>query len=378
LTTAKVTAAVLLASLVTTSAASAAEGKGEIAPGGSAGSQPSGGQESGGTGIEVGERTNPDVANAVGTAYKPWEVGVVFTTHRLVFQGDLAGGYTDGAATNCNCIGGVTSPNTGSEPGSGSAVNKQVNDYELYARYDLTKHDRIGVRAYVYEYFLADQGENGIRFDDMVFTYSHEFDLPKKFRLQTSLWVTAPTSYLSQLEGTVTTFIPRLELDRRFGPVSVDLRTYDTIFIQRYDSWAGSGGFEPTNLNSWAQTLGVEFHMPFHEPLSVGVDIFNEYLWYNNIQSGINPNGTNSSGNSTKSAGVENGGSQPMQQSYGWDAFVRYILPDLVGFKSDLTLAYSFGDPTVGYSSVLQDGVGHVFLGYRHNSEMYLSLAVRY
>jgi hypothetical protein len=53
-------------------------------------------------------------------------------------------------------------------------------------------------------------------------------------------------------------------------------------------------------------------------------------------------------------------------------------MPTLMGFKPDVTLAYAMGDPTVGYSSVLHDGVGHVYLGYRQNSEVYLSLAVRY
>jgi hypothetical protein len=303
-------------------------------------------------------------------------VGAIFTTHRLIFQGDQqVQGSIDGEPTSCGCLGGVTPSNPGgSSPGPGQGVFKQVNDYEFYARYDLTKNDRIGVKAYVYEYFLADQGENGVRFDDMVFSYSHSFNLPKKFRLQTALWVTAPTSYTSQLEGVITTFIPRLELDRRFGPVSIDARVYDTIFVERYDTWAGSGGATPTNLNSFAMALDAELHMPFHEPLSVGLAAFNEYVWY------YNPQSEGQSGNSTKGngGGVESAGSQPAQQVYGFEAYTRYLMPDLFGFKSDLTFAYSFGDPVVGYSSVLQDGVGHVYLGYLHNSELYLSLAVRY
>jgi hypothetical protein len=369
---------VLLAMLLSAGAASAAEGPkgaGDTGKGGSPGTSgggASGGNESsGGTGVTAGEGlANPDVANGLQTSYKPWEVGAVFTTHRLITQGDLAGGYVDAVL--------------GTDPTTGSAIYKQVNDYEVFARYDLTKHDRVGVRAYVYEYFLADQGENGVRFDDMIFTYAHFFDLPKKFRLQAGLWVDAPTSYTSQLEGLVTFFRPNVSVDRRFGPVSINLRTYDTIFIQRYDSFAGSGGFAPTELNVFAQALDVEFHMPFHEPLSIGVGAFNEYTWYHNIGSGVNSENNNGSGNSTKctstnsGCGILNAGSQPLQQSYGWEAYTRYLLPDLMGFKSDLTFAYSFGDPTVGYSSVLQDGVGHVFLGFRHNSEMYLSLGVRY
>ncbi len=365
-----VTIALLSACLFAAGSAAAAEGPkgagdtGKGGPGPSAGGQAGGGEVSTGTGAESGERYNPDVSNALTTEYKPWEVGAIFTTHRLLVQGDLAGGYPDPVG----------------EPGAGSANVKQVNDYEVYARYDITKNDRVGVKAYVFEYFLADQGETGVRFDDMVFTYTHIFHLPQKFRLQTSLWVTAPTSYTSQLEGLITSIRPILEVDRRFGPVSVDLRTYDTVYIEKYDSYAGSGGFAPTNLNTLAAALDVEFHMPFHEPLSVGLGAFTGWLWYNNIQSGMG--GGTLSGNTTKD---QNGvvsdqqyPSEPIQQEYGWEGYVRYLLPDLVGFKSDLTFAYSFGDPTVGYSSLLQDGVGHVFLGFRHNSELYLSLAIRY
>jgi hypothetical protein len=362
------TLAIVTATLFVAASAGAAEGgkgAGDTGKGGagpaSAGGGPSG-ETGSSSGIDNGDRIDPDRANGLGSAYKPWEVGAIFTTHRLIYQGDLAAGQADPT----------------SEPGAGSAINKQVNDYEFYGRYDITKHDRVGVRAYVFEYFLADQGETGVRFDDMVFTYAHTFDLPKKFRLQTSLWVTAPTSYTSQLEGLITTFRPILNVDRRFGPVSIDAKVYDTIYVERYSSYAGSGGLAPTNLNTVAMALDVEFHMPFHEPLSLGVGAFNAYNWYYNINSGVGPGQT--SGNSTKDSagGVVDSGSQPIQQTYGWEAYLRYLMPDLVGFKSDLTLAYSFGDPTVGYSSVLQDGVGHVFLGYRHNSEVYLSLGVRY
>jgi hypothetical protein len=381
------TLAIVTATLLAAVPASATDqGKGGPGPGNAPGGAGQGGGSSEGasTGVNAGERlsesgANPDVANGIGTSYKPWEVGAIFTTHRLLIQGDQTGADLPDGQSPAIPAGGAPG---GAQPGSGSAVNKQVNDYEFYARYDITKHDRVGVNAYVFEYFLADQGENGVRFDDMVFTYTHSFDLPKKFRLQASLWVTAPTSYTSQLEGLVTFFRPILELDRRFGPVSLDFRTYDTIFVQRYDSWAGSGGEAPTELNTFAMTFDAEFHMPFHEPLSLGAGIFDAYTWYHNIGSGItagnSPVGNNTSGNSTKNEGLVNDGSQPISQSYGWDAYLRYLLPDLVGVKSDLTLAYSFGDPVVGYSSVLQDGVGHVFLGYRHNSEMYLTLAVRY
>jgi hypothetical protein len=389
------TVAMVLSALLTAGVANAAEGpkgagdtgKGGGGPGGGAGS---GNVESSGAGESAGTRSdNPDYTEGLTTAYKPWEVGVVFTTHRLIDQGDQQIGMPD--PTGNGQLGDPAPVN----PGSGNGINKQVNDYELYVRYDLTKNDRVGVRAYVFEYFLADQGESGVRFDDMVLSYQHTFQLPKRFRLQAGAWAILPTSFTSQLEGLVVGLRPTLSVDRRFGPVSVTLRTYDTAFIERYDSYAGSGGYAPTELNSLAFTSDIEMHMPFHEPLSVGVGAFVGYTWYNNIQSGIGgnsptcPSGSSgtanpacTSGNSTKdNNGLVRDGTfptQPIQETYGWEAYVRYLLPDLFGFKSDLTAAYSFGDPTVGYSSLLQDGVGHVYLGYYHNSEVYLSMAVRY
>jgi hypothetical protein len=362
------TVTVVMAALLGAATASATEGKGGPGPGTS--TTGTGGETPGTTGVETGatRAENPDVANALTTAYKPWEVGVVFETHRLIVQGDQYAGDAD--------------PNTDPSSVTGSGVNSQVNDYQLYARYDLTKDDRVGVKMFLYEYFLADQGENGVRFDDILLSYTHTWKLPQKYRLQTGVGVTLPTSYASQLEGLITSIGGRVDVDKRFGSVSVSAGVHDTAYVQKYDSFAGSGGAAPTNLNTLSFVAEVELHMPFHEPLSIGVDAFVGYEWYNNIQSGVNANCTGS-GNSTKDAacgGVSDAEfpDQPIQETYGWEAYTRYLLPDLFGFKSDLTFAYAFGDPTVGYSSLLQDGVGHLFLGYRHNSELYLSMAVRY
>jgi hypothetical protein len=377
-----VTVPVLLAALLGAGAASAAEGpkgpgdtgKGGGGPGSTGNA--SGGEASGGTGVESGGlRDNPDVANGITTAYKPWEVGVVFTTHRLIEPGDQYAGSPDFSASNLNADPSALGSN---------GVENAVNDYQIYMRYDITKNDRVGVKAFLYEYFLADQGENGVRFDDMLLSYTHTFKLPAKFRLQTGLGVTLPTSYASQLEGLITSIGPRVDIDRRFGPMSLSFGVHDTAYIEKYDSFAGSGGYAPTSLDTLSFVAEAEFHMPFHEPLSVGLDAFVGYLWFNNIQSGLTcTDGVCSgSGNSTKNSGgiVSDGEfpNEPIQQEYGWEAYVRYLLPDLFGFKSDLTFAYSFGDPTIGYSSLLQDGVGHLFLGYAHNSELYLSMAVRY
>jgi hypothetical protein len=367
-----VTAATLGVVLLASGASTAAEGskgaddsgKGGPGPGGASSSP--GAAIAGPTGIETGiEPLSLDETRALTTAYKPWEVGTSFTIHRLIVQGDTSGG----------------SPTPSAQPNGGSGGAKQCNTYEVYVRYDLTKNDRVGVSAYAFEYFVADQGEYGVRFDDMAFTYTHIFKLPKKYRIQTGLLVTAPTSFASQLEGLITAIQPKVDLDKRFGAISVNVHLADTVFIQRYESFAGSGGGDPTSLDTLAIGVGAELHMPFHEPLSVGIDIVDGYSWANNIQSGVGPG--HSSGNSTKDAaggGVSDAEfpTQPIQQTYGWDAFMSYAIPDLFGFRSNLTFSYNFGDGAVGYTSLLQDGIGHVFLGYRHNSVLELSMGLRY
>ena len=70
--------------------------------------------------------------------------------------------------------------------------------------------------------------------------------------------------------------------------------------------------------------------------------------------------------------------SQPWQQSYGGEIFVRYVMPDLSGFKSDLTVALANGDPSLGYPSVLHDGVVHPYLLYYNSAEVYFALEGRY
>jgi hypothetical protein len=366
LTTVTIVMAALLGA-ATASAAEGKEGKGGAGPGSS--TSGTGGEGPGTTGVETGNtrEESPDVANGLTTAYKPWEVGVVFETHRLIVQGDQYAGDAD--------------PNTDPSSVTGSGANSQVNDYQIYARYDLTKDDRVGVKMFLYEYFVADQGEPGVRFDDILLSYTHTWKLPKKYRLQTGVGVTLPTSYASQLEGLVTSIGGRVDIDRRFGPVSLSFGTHDTVYIEKYDSFGGSeggvtgsGGAQATSLNTLSFTAEAELHMPFHEPLSIGVDAFVGYEWYNNIQSNCAKLATCSQAPTTDPEFP----TQPIQETYGWEAYTRYLLPDLFGFKSDLTFAYSFGDPTIGYSSLLQDGVGHLFLGYRHNSELYLSMAVRY
>lgn len=351
---------IVIASILAATAASATEGKGSKGESGSSGGGGGGSGGGGGGADQFGSGRDfglqPDVLTGETPRHKPWEVGGEFATHRLIRTDDLAGG----------------APVPGS-PDPGAANNKFMNEYYLYARYDITDRDRVGIRAYMYQRFLADQGETGFRFDDMVFTYTRLIPLPEKFRLQLSFWLTAPTSYDSQLSGLVTA--PRFvaEIDRWFGNLNLDFRTYDEFYFQRYESYAGSGGASPNPVDRIAAVFDAEYHMPFFPVLSAGLSLYTAWTWYYNI-TGAGP-----------ADGIPQGvvqdsqfASQPIQQTYGGEVYVRYEMPPLAGVKSDLTVAYANGDPTIGYTSVLHDGVGHAYLGYRQTSEVYASLGVRY
>ncbi|HEY8091449.1 MAG TPA: hypothetical protein VIF09_26475, partial [Polyangiaceae bacterium] len=119
-------------------------------------------------------------------------------------------------------------------------------------------------------------------------------------------------------------------------------------------------------------SLTAEYSMPFHRPLSAGLAVTDSYIWYYDV--GQCPQG------STCNGAVQDPqfGNQPTQQSYGGEVFVRYVMPDLGGFKSDITVALANGDPSLGYPSVLHDGVVHPYLLYRDTAEVYAALSGRY
>jgi len=272
--------------------------------------------------------------------YKPWEVSVGYSTHRLIYNNDL----------------------------EGVAANQFANSFDASIDYSITKHDHVAVRAYVMERFLADAGETGWRFDDMNFSYGHDFSLPEKFKLGAGLSATAPTSYYSQLASQYTTLRASLSLDRRFGALSLGFRTYAQWDVQKYSSYdASQNGGAPTSVFGAGFAGDAELHMPFHDPLTLALGAGTGYGWVHAVP-GQNPAAQDQYFPNT----------QPVNQSYGFEASLRYALPSLFGVKSDVTVGYGDGGPGVGYSSVLHDGVGHLYLGFRTASDIFLSLSAAY
>jgi hypothetical protein len=269
---------------------------------------------------------------------KPWEIGVEWETHRLFVQTDL----------------------------QGQAADKVANFFGAYAQFDFDEYDRLGLRWGFSQRFLADEGETGLRGDDLALFYTRFVPLPERFLLRITGQVTAPTSFYSQKAGLITA--PRLSvaLDRRFGDFVLSARVTGDLFVSKYDSNIGG---DPNPTWRLAEYLAAEYRMPFLPELAVGVDVSFETVWYHDIMA---PTGSSIEGDAVFVH-------QPTQQIYGGEVFVRYLLPDLAGIRSDITGAFAQGDPSLGFNSYLHDGVGHVYpFFFREATEVYVAFSARY
>jgi hypothetical protein len=314
-----------------------AETKGGAGPGSSGG-----GSESGDSGVSPGER-NVDLIARAGATPKVWEVGATWETHRVIRQSESAG------------------------------ANKNLNVLAGYVRYDITDKDRIRLNAYLNQRFIADDGETGVRFDDLVLQYRRTIPLPEQFTMFALGQVTAPTSFDSQKSGLITAPRVTLSLEKLFGEyVTTSVRVGGTGYVTKYRSYEGGRPEPKFGLSAGAD---VEVAMPFHKPLSFGAGVGTSYSWF------YQPNSTNDPNSQVQALGTTADTQftdQPIAQSYFGEVFARYILPNIVGVKSDVTIAAANGDPSLGSVSVLRDGVAKFNLAYRQTAEVYGTLAIRY
>ena len=287
-------------------------------------------------------------------AERPWEVVADFETHRLLQENYLAEG-----------VGKV----------------QTFNVLDLAGYYFITPDDRIRLEGVAFQYFLADTGESGLRMDDAELEYSHVFHLPGELALRASLGVTAPLAFDSQLASNITSPFAKLKLLRIFGDLTVAFGLSARDYIDRYSSSASLGvdaagnpaGGQP-NLNwRFGGSLAAEYDLPFFRPISLGVSVADFYLLYYGV--GSCPYDTMCYG---ATSDAQFGSSQPVQQSYGEDVYVRYVLPDLSDFHSNIVLTLANGDPTLGYPSVLNDGMQHPYFLYYDTAEVYLALEGSY
>jgi hypothetical protein len=264
----------------------------------------------------------------------------------------------------------------------GNGAETEFNYFYAGISYYLTKNDKLAFIAGLYQFALADPGESGWRMDDLLLRYNHHFSLPWKLGLDLGASLTAPTSFESYKMGLVTEPQMRAVLERTFFKhLTIDLRVYGNYYWQTYATI--QGGSAPNPLAAAGGVLSIEAELPWHPALAIGADLATVYVDYYmpNGQPGSITGVPSNAGATGPYYGVENNPtftSQPLQQSYGFDVYLRYDFPKWHRVRVSVELAYAQGEPTAGYSSDLIDGISNLYLFYPEASEVYSSLTVKY
>lgn len=331
--------AITAAGLLSASTALAAETKSGKGSSGSSSGSSGGGQASGSGSTDAQRRSGTGAF--VPEADKSWELSLGAEYHRLIVQNDLGG----------------------------AGAYKSLLVYFAGVQYDVTPDDRLKLRGFLTQKFLADEGETGVRSDDTILSYRHRFHLSEDVSLNAAVAATAPTSFYSQKASLITSPSATINPVFKLGHLTIDARLTGGTFLVKYRTTEG-GAPNP----KWRLSMGVEaeYAMPFHEDLSVGASLTNNYRWAYGVGNANASNGT---------VDDVNYPSQPMQQSLGGEVFVRYDFPTFgpgTGFHLDVSMAYAQGDASLGFNSVLHDGVSHSYFFWRQTSQVYGVLTARY
>jgi len=259
-----------------------------------------------------------------------------------------------------------------------SAPDKFYNYFYVRPQVYITPYDQLRADFGVYEHFLADPGESGLRLADISARYTRFIPLFTGERdtspstppsqgvlLKIAVSATAPTSYTSQLHGLIT--VPRLRayLERAFLDDSLYLTVngFAEYYVERYRTSEGSGA---NALSRYAAQFTADYFFPFHPQLSVGLLLGSSWTYYYGVE-GVNqtPYGT---------VADPQFSSQPPQQIYSAELDAEYAFNPFHGIKPSAALTYAVGDNTV-----LHDGVQHIYYGfYRRSTELYATLTARY
>jgi hypothetical protein len=299
---------------------------------------------------------NPDQVVVKKDIPKSWEIAATWETHRLIEQQ-----YVSGSKTSNLLTAGLS--------------------------YRLTEdNDILQLSGGLSQGFYADPGETGIRAQDLRLSYTHLFHLPAKFGLSVTGSISAPVGYYSQLASNITTPGVSVGLTRRFGDLTLSASVGGNYSWDRYTTAAGIGCEDGTTCGEGSGStnqkwdvygyLSAEYAMPFHRQLSVGVSVSDGYFGYYNVGSAPytqNPSGPYNGSAFPGATTNSNTDNNPWQQTYGDQIYVSYVMPDLSGFRSNLTLALSNGSP-----SVLNDGIVHPYLFYYETSNVYFAYSGRY
>lgn len=294
----------------------------------------------------VGAQSGATGRSAIVGVDKWWSVTASMEYHRLFRQNDLGG----------------------------AGANRNVNFYSASFAYNITPEDQIRLQGFLYQRFLADPGETGLRLDDTVLSYRRIIRFPYQMMLRPGIFVTAPTSFSSQKQGNISSPTIFTSFSKTFfGYLTVEPRISSTYFISRYRNAEGGSSNPKFRIGAG---LTIEASMPFHTPLAIGVDMGTSYFWsYSTAAAQAGSGDPNFPGTVQDSNYPMRG---PMQQTYGFEAYVRYVFPSLYGVQSDFAISFANGDPNLGYTSTIHDGARFVYFGYRRVGEVYFTLSARY
>ncbi len=223
--------------------------------------------------------------------------------------------------------------------------------YMVQAKFDLTKHDQLGLRAELFQRFIADAGEAALYPGDLRLYYFRKFTLPiPGFAIPgvASAYLTAPTSRESLQRSYITRPTAQLSLAPSYGPV-----TLVATGIYRY-SFARYAESEERSAQNERQMAGVQAQL-MYQPF----DWFSPSFTWLSYWTEDYPVG---------------GLSQGWKGNFYYFEFAStFTLPMPEGAPGlDLSLAYAQGAPMLTGGSYLFS------FAHRDQSELYLGLNVTY
>jgi len=230
-------------------------------------------------------------------------------------------------------------------------ANDVYNWYMAQAKFDLSKHDQLGLRAELLQRFVTDPGEAALFPGDVRFYYFRKFGLPiPGFAVPgvASVYLTAPTSRESHTRSYLTRPTAQLSLAPSYGPV-----TLIATGIYRYTFARYAESSQQASANE-RQMAGVQAQL-LYQPVDWFAPSF-FWLSYWTEQYPVDGHGQGWRGN-----------------YYYFELAATFTLPMPEGAPGlDLSLAYAQGAP------MLTGGRYLLAFAHRDQSELYLGLNVTY
>lgn len=232
------------------------------------------------------------------------------------------------------------------------SANDVYSWYLLQAKFDLSRHDQIGVRFDMTQRYLADEGDAGLFPGDVRVYYWRKFNIPiPKFPIPgvASIHLTVPTSRESRARSYMTRPTATLSLAPSWGPLTLLLTgIYRYSFAQFAESGEGS-------VPNERQSAGIQAQLQW-QPVDWFAPSFLWQSWW------------------AEPYPDREGHSQGWRGStYYFEVALNFTLPMPKGWPGfDLSLAYDQGAP------MLAGGIYRFAFAKREQSELYLGINLTY